>query len=84
MNEHLDSLEDAIQDLNKELKEVEKKEQVIVRFPSRKSTLVSSQNQTSTQHFDAQCTWRRSPPTNTTLNVSYSFSQNFVIYPIII
>lgn len=69
MNEHLDSLEDAIQDLNKVLKEVEKKEEVVVRFPPKQSTSTAIQNQASNNPSNAQCTWRISPPANTTLNV---------------
>jgi hypothetical protein len=69
MNEHLDSLEDSIRDLNKLMREVnqKQKEQSIIKFPKKSTT----KKQIPTITPKSQCTWRTSPPMNTTFEVSY-------------
>lgn len=68
MNEQLNSLEDAVQDLNKVLKEMQA---TVVRYTSKISTSIIRQNQSTNDYSNSQCIWQRSSPTNTTFNVLF-------------
>ena len=67
-------MEDSIRDLDRAIKEVNQKnkERVLVKFPKGKSTRQIIDNQNSTQLTKSQCTWRQSPPMNTTFEVGFS------------
>ncbi|CAM4802040.1 unnamed protein product [Rotaria magnacalcarata] len=74
-NEHLESLEDSIRDLDKELKHASLEQQTKQNSENHEDKIVPEKikNDIETAFYRSkndhnQCTWQTSPPTNTTFN----------------